>query len=148
MIPSKNCINLIKQFEGLYLKAYRDPVGIPTIGYGSIKWPDGKSVQMGEVISIENAELLLNTEVFGIAPIIPPLSYNQNQFDAVCSFVYNVGIGSFKRSTMLRKMRQNVNEWSIRDEFMKWNKGKVNGNLVELKGLTRRRKAEADLYFS
>jgi lysozyme len=147
VIPSKNCIDLIKSFEGLFLKAYVDPVGIPTIGYGSIKWPDGKNVQLGQEISIQTAEQLLIHEVNSILPQIPKLSFNQNQFDAVVSFIYNVGIGSFKRSTMLRKMRQNVNEWSIRDEFMKWNKGKVNGQLVELKGLTRRRKAEADLYF-
>jgi len=69
---------------------------------------------------------------------------NQNQFDALTSFAYNVGIGGFKKSTLLKLVKANANNPLIRNEFAKWNKagGKV------LKGLTNRRKEEADLYFS
>jgi lysozyme len=72
---------------------------------------------------------------------------NQNQFDALVSFCYNLGIGAFNSSTLKKKVIANPGDLSIRDEFMKWNKARVKGVLTELKGLTNRRKAEADLYF-
>jgi lysozyme len=72
---------------------------------------------------------------------------NQNQFDALVSFCYNLGIGAFNSSTLKKKVIANPADASIRDEFMKWNKARVKGVLTELKGLTNRRTAEADLYF-
>jgi lysozyme len=69
---------------------------------------------------------------------------NQNQFDALVSFCYNVGPGNLKSSTLLKKVNANPNDPTIRTEFLKWNKG---GGKV-LAGLTRRRTAEANLYFS
>ena len=63
------------------------------------------------------------------------------------SFIYNLGIGAFVKSTLKKKIVANSNDKSIKDEFMKWNKARVSGELMELKGLTRRRIAEAELYF-
>ncbi len=144
--PSQNCINLIKRFEGCKLKAYKCPASIYTIGYGTIRYPDGKPVKEGEEISLYRAESLLTYDVNKFASQIK-LNVNQNQVDALVSFCYNLGIGAFNSSTLKKKVIANPGDLSIRDEFMKWNKARVKGVLTELKGLTNRRKAEADLYF-
>jgi len=146
MKPSQNCINLIKRFEGCRLKAYKCPASVWTIGYGTIRYPDGKPVKEGEEISLYRAETLLTNEVEKFAKQIK-LNVNQNQFDSLVSFCYNLGIGAFNSSTLKKKIIANPGDLSIRDEFMKWNKARVKGVLTELKGLTNRRKAEADLYF-
>ena len=62
MTYSKDCIDLIKDFEGLYLKAYLCPAGVPTIGYGSVRWPDGQKVQLGQTVTMDGAEELLRFE--------------------------------------------------------------------------------------
>jgi lysozyme len=144
--PSQNCINLIKRFEGCRLKAYKCPAGVWTIGYGTIRYQDGKPVKEGEEISLYRAETLLTYEVEKFASQIK-VNVNQNQFDSLVSFCYNLGIGAFNSSTLKKKIIANPGDLSIRDEFMKWNKARVKGVLTELKGLTNRRKAEADLYF-
>ena len=146
MKPSQNCINLIKRFEGCKLKAYKCPASIYTIGYGTIRYPDGKPVKEGEEISLYRAESLLTYGVNKFASQIK-VNVNQNQFDSLVSFCYNLGIGAFNSSTLKKKVIANPGDASIRDEFMKWNKARVKGVLTELKGLTNRRKAEADLYF-
>jgi lysozyme len=146
MKPSKNAIDLIKKWEGLYLNAYLCPAKVPTIGYGTIRYPDGSKVKMGEKISMKRAEELLIHEVEKIAAQIPVLNVNQNQYDALVSFVYNLGIGAFLRSTLYRKCKANPYDLTIRDEFFKWSKAKVNGELKILKGLARRRTDEYNLY--
>ena len=148
MNPSQNCINLIKQFEGFRSKAYLDAVGVPTIGYGSTIWNDGKKVKLGETITLESAGVLLYWQVNKMCIILDTLTLNQNQYDALSSFIYNVGSGAFSKSTLFKKVKTNPKDESIKDEFLKWNKGRVNGVLVELKGLTKRRLAESNLYFS
>ena len=148
MNPSQNCINLIKQFEGFRSKAYLDAVGVPTIGYGSTMWNDGKKVKLGETITLESAGVLLYWQVNKMCIILDTLTLNQNQYDALSSFIYNVGSGAFSKSTLFKKVKTNPKDESIKDEFLKWNKGRVNGVLVELKGLTKRRLAESNLYFS
>lgn len=148
MKPSINCINLIKQFEGYRSKAYLDAVGVPTIGYGSTMWNDGKKVKLGETITLDGAGVLLYWQVNKMCVILDALTLNQNQYDALSSFIYNIGTGAFSKSTLLKKVKINPKDETIRNEFLKWNKGRVNGLLTELKGLTTRRKAEADLYFS
>lgn len=144
--PSQNCINLIKRFEGCRLKAYKCPAAIWTIGYGTTRYPDGKAVKEGEEISLYRAESLLTFDVNKFASQIK-LNVNQNQFDAIVSFCYNLGMGAFNSSTLKKKIIDNPEDVSIKDEFMKWNKARVKGVLTELKGLTIRRTAEADLYF-
>jgi len=139
-------IALIKKFEGLFLNAYLDPIGIPTIGWGTIKYPNGKSVKMGDKITLEQAEEYLLHEANEKTSFINSLvtsKINQNQFDALASFAYNLGTGALKKSTLLKKVNANPIDASIRDEFNKWNKagGKV------LRGLVIRRTAEGSLYF-
>jgi len=148
MTPSNKCVDLIKRFEGCKLNAYLDPVGIPTIGYGSIMWPDGKRVKLGQKITLQQAEDMLKWEIDikakPVNSLLAKVAVNQNQFDALISFAYNLGIGALTRSTLLKKVIANPCDVSIRDEFMKW----VNAGGKKLAGLVRRRKAEADLYFS
>lgn len=131
---------LIKGFEGLQLKAYKCPAGIWTIGYGHTK-----SAKPGQVINSTQADELLKADVkvFEKAVNAQNLNLNQNQFDALVSFTYNVGAGNLQKSTLLKKAKINPNDASIKNEFAKWNK--ANGKV--LPGLTLRRKAEAELYF-
>ena len=147
MKASQKCVDLIKQFEGYKDKAYLCPAGVATIGYGSTMWNDGRKVQMGDKITKEGAELLLHWELNNKAVALYGLNVNQNQADAILSFVFNLGIGAFQKSTLIKKIRLNPNDPTIRDEFMKWNKARVGGKLIELKGLTRRRTAESNLYY-
>lgn len=141
------CYKLIQQFEGLKLKAYQDSIGIWTIGYGNITYLDGTKVKKGDEITREQADLMFkqtaNKFALEVAKLID-VCLTQNQFNALVSLAYNIGIGAFKDSTLLKKVNVNPNDESIRKEFKRWNRagGKV------LNGLTRRRNEEADLYFS
>lgn len=148
MEVSQRCIDLIKKFEGLSLQAYLCPAQVPTIGFGSTMYQDGRKVKIGDVLTLQEAEALLVWELQTKAKAMPKLRLNQSQYDAVMSFVFNLGIGAFKGSTLYKKMNLNPSDPSIRAEFERWNKARVNGSLVELRGLTNRRKAEADLYFT
>lgn len=143
MKPSKNCLDIIKKWEGLFLKAYKCPAGVWTIGYGSTRYKDGSKIKDGDVVTKAEAEELLMHEVTMICNRLPNLAINQNQMDAICSFIYNVGIGAFIRSTLYSLMRKNPNDPKIGDEFLKWKKagGKV------LRGLLNRRIDEKTLYF-
>jgi lysozyme len=146
MKPSKTCFDLIKSFEGLFLNAYPDPKtgGEPiTIGFGSTMYQNGKKVKMGDTITEAEALKLLEWEITNKANAIS-LNVNQNQFDALVSFAFNLGLGNFNSSTLKKKIFKNPNDPTIRNEFMRWVSP---GSSVE-KGLRRRRKAEADLYFS
>lgn len=148
MTPSINCINIIKKFEGLKLKAYTDPGsgGLPiTIGYGSTMYDDGTRINLDDVITEGRATELLYWEVKQKSSALKYLKgINQNQFDAIVSFVYNVGIGAFESSTLKRLIVKNPSDPLIRAQFERWNKSR--GRI--LNGLTKRRKEEADLYFS
>ena len=147
MTASQNCINLIKLFVGYKPKAYLCPAGIVTIGFGSTMYTDGRKIKLGDTINEQQGNELLNWELKNKCIALHGLNLNQNQFDSCLSFIYNLGIGAFAKSTLKKKILINPNDKSIRDEFMKWNKARVGGQLIELKGLTRRRIAEAELYF-
>jgi len=147
MIASQNCINLIKMFEGYKPKAYLCPASVVTIGFGSTMYTDGRKIKLGDTINEQQANELLMWELRNKAFALHGLNLNQNQFDSCLSFIYNLGIGAFAKSTLKKKILLNPNDATIKDEFLKWNKARVNGELMELKGLTRRRIAEADLYF-
>ncbi len=151
MIVNDACVNLIKSFEGLSLKAYHgaaDKPGIDTIGYGSIRYPDGRPVKVGDPdITNEQAVSMLKYEIEQKVKAIDPLlrdDLTPNQFAALISFAYNLGEGALKTSTLRKKVNANPNDKSIRAEFMKW----VYANGKQVKGLIRRRAAEADLYFT
>jgi len=147
---SQKGISLIHSFESCKLTAYKDPGskdGLPiTIGWGSTMYTDGSRIKLGDVITQVKADELFVFEIVSKSNVLTAmnLKINQNQYDSLCSFIYNLGMGSFNSSTLLKKIKLNPTDESIRAEFMKWinNDGKV------LKGLIRRRKAEADLYFS
>jgi lysozyme len=147
MIASKNCINLIKMFEGYKAKAYLCPANVPTIGFGSTMHKDGRKVKLSDTINEQQAEELLMWELKNKSNALYGLNLNQNQFDSCLSFIYNLGIGAFANSTLRKKILLNPNDPAIKLEFMRWNKARVGGELMELKGLTRRRTAEAELYF-
>jgi lysozyme len=147
MIASKNCINLIKLFEGYKAKSYLCPASVVTIGWGSTMYTDGRKIKLGDTINEQQAEDLLMWELKNKSIALHGLNINQNQFDSCLSFIYNVGIGAFTNSTLKKKILANPNDPTIKAEFMKWNKARVGGQLMELKGLTRRRTAEAELYF-
>ena len=147
MVASQNCINLIKLFEGYKPKAYLCPAGVPTIGYGSTMYQTGLKIKLNDTINEQQANELLMWELKNKAYALHGLKINQNQFDALLSFCFNLGIGAFAKSTLKKKIVANPNDTTIKQEFMKWNKARVGGKLMELKGLTRRRIAEAELYF-
>jgi lysozyme len=145
---SKQGLELIKGFEKFMSKPYIDAVGVVTIGYGNTYYPDDKEVTMQDApITEAQASILLET-IFekDFAKFIPQ-NVNQNQFDAMACLIYNIGVGAFFKSTLLKKVKVNPNDKSIEQEFIKWNKGRILGQLVELKGLTIRRKKESELYF-
>jgi lysozyme len=148
MIASQNCINLIKLFEGYKPKAYLCPAGVVTIGFGSTMYTTGLKIKLGDTINEQQGNELLMWELKNKSIVLQGLNLNQNQFDSCLSFIYNLGIGAFAKSTLRKKILINPNDLLIKDEFMKWNKARVGGELMELKGLTRRRIAEADLYFT
>lgn len=140
-------IPLIKRFEGLKLRAYLCPAGLPTIGWGSTFYEDGSKVKLGDVITIDRADKLLFNTVAQFERQVDTAvtsTINANQLGALTSFAFNVGMGNFRRSTLLRLVNANPNNPAIRTEFMKWTRAK---NQV-LKGLVTRRQAEADLYFT
>jgi lysozyme len=137
--------DLIKQFEGCKLKAYKCPAGLWTISWGLTFYPDGTKVKEGDVITQQQAEDYFNAIVDAFAKQVDVLvksNVTANNFSAIVSFAFNVGMGNFRRSTLLRKVNANPKDPSIRAEFMKWTRA----NNVVLKGLVRRREAEAKLY--
>jgi lysozyme len=152
MKTSQAGIDLIKKFESCELTAYQDSVGRWTIGWGATIHRSGAKVKRGDHITQDEAEELLcwhlQLKEIGVTKLLHPYTVNQNQFDALVSFAFNAGIGALGSSTLLKKIRANPNDPSIRDEFARWDKGTVSGRMVRLKGLTRRRLAESALYFS
>lgn len=145
-----NGYNLIKGFEGLKLKAYKDSVGIWTIGYGNITYKDGSKVKQGDSISQDEANDLFNYYADKFAAKVASLikkPINQNQFNAVVSLAYNIGVGAFGTSSVLRKMNINPNDPTIKESFEAWNKGTIGGKKVIIQGLVNRRKKESELYF-
>ena len=142
MKTSQKGIDLIKGFEGLVSKAYLCPAGVWTIGYGHTK-----AVKQGMVISELQADYFLKEDLTVFENYLNSIGLgtklNQNQFDALISWTFNVGTTAVNNSTLLKLVCANPNNESIRNEFAKWvySKGK------KLPGLVRRREAEANLYF-
>ena len=140
MKTSANGIKLIQGFEGLRLKAYQDSVGVWTIGYGHT----GSDVTPGLVINQAQADALLARDLerfeTGVTRLVQ-VPLNQNQFDALVSFSYNLGLGSLQGSTLLRLL--NADDYAgAAAQFPRWNK--AGGK--ELPGLTRRRAAEQAMF--
>lgn len=152
MKPSDQAYEFIKSYEGLRLMAYPDPGsenGLPiTIGYGTTMYDDGRKPKLGDVITKDRALQLLKWEVDNKAKsldaFINGVPLTQNMYDSLCSLIYNIGVGGFQKSTLLKKIKINPSDPSIEHEFLRWNKN--NGKAMN--GLTKRRQNESDLYFS
>lgn len=148
MKTSKKGIELIKKYEGFVGKPYLDAVGVPTIGYGATHYGNGVKVSINDhEISEQEASELLEKMLMSYENTVKMLvtrEINQNQFDALVSFAYNLGGANLSKSTLLKKVNANPCDPSIRDEFMKW----VNAGGKKLNGLVRRRAEEAELYFT
>jgi GH24 family phage-related lysozyme (muramidase) len=134
-------LNLIKEFEGIRLNTYDDGVGVPTIGYGHTL-----GVTWGQTITIAEAEQLLKEDLTyfenGVNELVKvPLT--DNQFSSLVSFAFNVGVGAFEESTLLRVLNQKDYE-AASDQFLRW----VNGGGKVMAGLVRRREAEQNLFLT
>lgn len=132
-------IDLIKSYEGCRLVAYRDSVGVWTIGYGHVF-----GVYESQQISEEEADRLLHVDLEMVEKCLAncvKVDITQNQHDALASFVFNLGCGSLRNSMLLTKLNDMDDEGAAQ-QFLRWNhaKGQV------LAGLTRRREAEAELF--
>lgn len=155
----------IKQFEGFSATAYQDTAGVWTIGYGTAIDTPAEAYLRSERLNNEQAEDLMRPEVERVENWLNDqgVSLNQNQFDALVSFAYNVGLGALEKSTLWRKVEANPKDKTIAAEFVKWRfagdgtKNKVDddgdglideaGERKFTKGLLIRREAEAELYF-
>ncbi|MBM3603942.1 MAG: hypothetical protein FJX25_04105 [Alphaproteobacteria bacterium] len=137
---SNDGLMIVKHFEGLRLKAYVDPVGVWTIGYGHT----GVAAYSGHVITEQDAEVLLREDMHESENSVSnqiDVDLKQHHFDALVSFTFNVGRGALVTST-LRKKLNNGDFDGAAEEFLRWNKGTVKGQKVVLPGLTRRRHSE------
>lgn len=143
MKASETVIELIKEFEGLRLKPYLCGSGVPTIGWGHT---EGVTMQMAP-ITLEKAKEFLRQDLpryeKGVNDAVR-VELQQHEFDALVSFVFNVGVSAFRTSTLLRHL--NDGDRSAAAEFPKWNKKRVAGRLVVEPGLVTRRAAERLLF--
>jgi len=152
MNPSKNYDALVREQEGCVLHPYLDQAGVPTIGIGTTRYPNGKHVTMNDSpITLEQANDYLEHDSVAAANAVNEFvksDINQNQFDALVDFAYNAGTGALHSSTLLKLINVNPTDRAIPAAFAMWNKIHVDGKLQVSSGLTKRRKAESDLYFS
>ena len=138
---SEKGIELIKSFEGLRLEAYLDSVAVPTIGYGHTR-----GVKLGQTITQEQADALLEEDIHEFELAIQRLVHvnlTQNQFDALVSFTFNLGIGSLKQSTLLKKLNAG-DITGAANEFNRW----VYAGGKKLTGLVKRRSAERLMFIT
>lgn len=141
MKPSSRCIDFIKTFEGYSEKAYLCPAGIATIGYGTTE-----NVRMGDTVTKEQACSLLLEDVIDASAAIDSMVHAdlaQHQYDALCSFVYNVGPEAFRKSTLLLLINGAKHSAAeVGAQFDRWTRG---GGKI-LSGLVRRRAGERAMY--
>ena len=149
MLVNQECINIIKQFEEFRSKPYLDTAGVPTIGYGATYYEDDREVTLYDTpISESRAHSLLQYTVNKFAEsikLLVKIDLNMNQFNALVSFTFNVGLNALKKSTLLKKLNSGDVEGAA-DQFLVWNKVRVNGVLQISNGLARRRKIERALF--
>ena len=137
----------MKEHEGLRLKAYRCPAGVLTIGYGHTL-----NVKPGDVISKDTADRLFVEDVERVERQLDAENYSkhlsQGQYDAVIDFIFNLGWGKYRSSTLRKKLLCNVNDVTIPDEFRRWVYGTEpkTGAKIKLPGLVKRREWEAQMY--
>ena len=139
MRTSLQGLQLIKDFEGLRLKAYLCPAGVPTIGWGHTI-----GVRIGETITEAQASDYLVEDITPIEVLLNSqhINFRQEQFDALVSWIFNLGVNAFGGSTMLKYIRDNRSDEEITDQMVRW----VNAGKKPLVGLKRRRIAEANMF--
>ncbi len=140
MKPSQACIDFVKSFEGFKEKAYLCPAGVWTIGYGTTE-----HVQAGDEVTEPEACELLAKDLQESADAVDDLvdvELTQGQYDALCSFIYNLGRGAFANSTLLKLINQGKSAKECGPQFDKW----VRAGGVVLSGLSRRRAAERRMF--
>lgn len=140
-------LDFISKEEGMILHPYRDAIGIPTIGVGCTYYEDGRRVTMADKpITKERALTLFSNILQTYEKAVWSTTtdcINQNQFNALVSICFNIGVAAFKGSTLLKRVNNNYNDPSIKAAFEMWrNAGNKKGILLN------RRKREAALYFS
>jgi len=141
-------LDLIKEFEGMILHPYKCPAGVSTIGIGTTRYNDGTQVKMSDpAITEDEAINMLEYQIehsYGKSVNdLVTVDITQNQFDALCSFTYNLGAGNLKTSTLLKKV--NTKDFKgAADEFLKWTR--AGGK--KLAGLVRRREEERELFLA
>ena len=136
MRASEICICAIKGFEGLKLKAYKCPAGVLTIGYGHIR-----GVKDEQIITLAQANSLLKGDLLIIETYLNKLGIlkTQGQFDAICDFCFNLGIGKFTGSTLYKVICRDGSDEEVEKQLMKW----IYSGEKPLNGLIKRRKWEA-----
>lgn len=140
-------LDFIKEREGYKEVAYKDVAGVWTIGYGTT-WIDGKRVKSHDICTRIEAEFWLLNDIKETEEALGKLiknKINQNQYDALVSLVYNIGIPGFKTSSLLKTLNKRVAD-VYADLFLRWNKITVNGKKVLSQGLLNRRKMEYELF--
>mgnify|MGYP003672157807 CR=1 FL=1 len=141
-----NGVKFLEGLEGLKLNSYKCSAGVWTIGIGNTFYEDGTRVKEGDSITKIQAYFLFNLISKNFVDAINDnvkVDINQNQFNALFCWIYNVGITAFKNSTLLKFVNLNPNDGNIAKQFLRWNK--IAGK--ESKGLTNRRIKESSLYF-
>ena len=136
--------SIIREFEGTKNQAYKDTGGVWTIGSGTIKYPNGVAVKSGDVITNEQAEEYLKSDCKWVVSCLNKsvkVPLTQNQFDALASFVYNVGESAFNSSTLLVKLNDK-DYLGAANQFDRW----VNDNGKKVQGLVNRRAKEKQLF--
>jgi lysozyme len=139
MTTSRKGLQLIKDFEGLRLGSYKCPAGVWTIGYGHTK-----GVKQGQVIDQGKADDYLVEDIAPIERLLNDLRINfrQEQFDALVSWIFNLGASAFQRSTLYIRIGTNASDEEITDQIIRW----VNAAGKPLVGLKKRRIAEANMF--
>lgn len=141
---SEKGYEIIREFEGFRSTAYRDTGGVWTIGFGTIRYPDGTKVKQGDTCTRNEAEQWLKNDCVWVDACLDKnvkVNLNQNQFDALASFVYNIGETAFVKSTMLTLINQN-SLTSAASQFDRW----VFDNGKRIQGLVNRREKEKALF--
>ena len=146
---SRNGLKLIQEYEDFRAKAYLDIKGVPTIGFGTTYYQDGTKVQLGDICTRSQAEAWFVNDCKALDAFldrnVTQKKLTQNQFDALASFIYNVGRSAFIGSTMYRLIKLGKMKEAA-DEFLRWDKVTINGKKVSSQGLLNRRKKERALF--
>ena len=143
MKTSKQGLALIEHYEGCKLKEYPCQAGVPTIGVGHTK-----GVKVGDTITQAQADNYLSVDLKDAENAVnsQKLDINQSQFDALVSFTFEEGAGAFAGSTLLKRIKNKESNTAIEIEFNKWDKVRVDGKMIDSKGVLARRKSEFVLF--